>query len=201
MPDTLTENKGLPNKAIIGIVVAIIVIAVLFAILGQRHKFEPVLEGKNAPDFALPDLKGKMVKLSDYRGKVVFVNFWATWCKPCEEEMPSMQRMYEVLKKQYQNFELLAVSIDSKEPDAVEAFAKKYEVTFPVLHDKKGKIKEMYKTTGVPETFIVDQNGVIAEKVWGPRNWSKKDSVKTIIELLTNGPSEPDKYKQKKAAY
>lgn len=201
MPDTLTENKGLPNKAIIGIVVAIIVIAVLFAILGQRHKFEPVLEGKNAPDFALPDLKGKMVKLSDYRGKVVFVNFWATWCKPCEEEMPSMQRMYEVLKKQYQNFELLAVSIDSKEPDVVEAFAKKYEVTFPVLHDKKGKIKEMYKTTGVPETFIVDQNGVIAEKVWGPRNWSKKDSVKTIIELLTNGPSEPDKYKQKKAAY
>lgn len=201
MPDTLTENKGLPNKAIIGIVVAIIVIAVLFAILGQRHKFEPVLEGKNAPDFALPDLKGKMVKLSDYRGKVVFVNFWATWCKPCEEEMPSMQRMYEALKKQYQNFELLAVSIDSKEPDAVEAFAKKYEVTFPVLHDKKGKIKEMYKTTGVPETFIVDQNGVIAEKVWGPRNWSKKDSVKTIIELLTNGPSEPDKYKQKKAAY
>ncbi|MBI5874920.1 MAG: TlpA family protein disulfide reductase [Deltaproteobacteria bacterium] len=201
MPDTLTENKGLPNKAIIGIVVALVVIVVLLVVLGQRQKFEPVLEGKTAPDFALPDLKGKMVKLSDYKGKVVFVNFWATWCKPCEEEMPSMQKMYEALKKQYQNFELLAVSIDSKEPDVVEAFAKKHEVTFPVLHDKKGKIKEMYKTTGVPETFIVDQNGIIAEKVWGPRNWNRQDSVRTIIDLLTNGPSAPDKYKQKKAAY
>ena len=79
MQDTLTENKGLPNKAIIGIVVVIIVIVVLFAILGQRQKFEPVLEGKTAPDFILPDLKGKMVQLSDYKGKVVFVNFWATW--------------------------------------------------------------------------------------------------------------------------
>lgn len=201
MQDTLTENKGLPNKAIIGIVVAVIVIVVSVAILGQRQKFEPVLEGKSAPDFILPDLKGKMVKLSDYRGKVVFVNFWATWCKPCEEEMPSMQRMYEVLKKEHPNFELLAVSIDSKEADAVEAFTKKYEVAFPVLHDKNGKIKERYKTTGVPETFIVDQNGVIAEKVWGPRNWSRQDSVRTIIELLTNGPSAPDKYRQKKAAY
>lgn len=201
MQNVSNESKGLSNKVIIAVVVAVIVIAVLLAILGQRQKFEPVLEGKNAPDFALPDLKGKMVKLSDYKGKVVFVNFWATWCKPCEEEMPSMQRMYDILKKQNQNFELLAVSIDSKEPGVVETFAKKYEITFPVLHDKKGKVKELYKTTGVPETFIIDQNGVIAEKVWGPRNWSRQDSVKTIIELLTSGPSAPDKYKQKKAAY
>ncbi|MEK7841468.1 MAG: TlpA disulfide reductase family protein, partial [Deltaproteobacteria bacterium] len=164
-----TENKGLSSKAIIGIVVAIIVSVVLLIIAGQRHKFEPVLEGKTAPDFTLPDLKGKMVKLSDYKGKVVFVNFWATWCKPCEEEMPSMQVMYMALKKQYPNFEILAVSIDKGDPDIVESFAKKYEVTFPILHDRNGKIKEIYKTTGVPETFIIDQNGIIAEKVWGPR--------------------------------
>ncbi len=199
-----TENKGLSSKAIIGIVVAIIVSVVLLIIAGQRHKFEPVLEGKTAPDFTLPQigsLGGKMVKLSDYKGKVVFVNFWATWCKPCEEEMPSMQVMYVALKKQYPNFEILAVSIDKGAPDIVESFAKKYEVTFPILHDRNGKIKEIYKTTGVPETFIIDQNGIIAEKVWGPRDWSKQDSIRTIVELLTNGPRAADKYKQKKAAY
>lgn len=200
MPDTLTENKGLPNKVIIVVVVAIIVVVVLAIIAGQSRKFEPVLEGKTAPDFTLPQIGSvgdKMVKLSDYKGKVVFVNFWATWCKPCEEEIPSMQVMYEALKKRYPDFELLAVSIDTEDPDKVEAFAKKYGVQFPILHDRKGKVKEIYKTTGVPETFIIDQNGVIAEKVLGPRNWSKQDSVRTIVELLTNGPSTADKYKSR----
>ena len=196
-----TENKGLSSKAAIAVVVAIIVSVVLLIIAGQRHKFEPVLEGKTAPDFTLPQigsLGGKMVKLSDYKGKVVFVNFWATWCKPCEEEMPSMQVMYVALKKQYPNFEILAVSIDKGDPDIVESFAKKYEVTFPILHDRNGKIKEIYKTTGVPETFIIDQNGIIAEKVWGPRDWSKHGSIRTIVELLTNGPSTADKYSRKR---
>ncbi|HBR16366.1 MAG TPA: thioredoxin family protein [Deltaproteobacteria bacterium] len=195
MQNTSDENKGLTNKATIGFIVAAIVVVVLMVILGQRQKFAPVLEGSTAPDFTLPDLKGKMVKLSDYKGKVVFLNFWATWCKPCEEEIPSMQIMYDVLKKQSQNFVLLAVSVDSKGPDVVESFAKKYGVTFPILHDRKGYIKEVYKTTGVPETFIIDQNGVVAEKVWGPRNWNKRDSITTVLELLTNGPSTPDKYK------
>lgn len=196
-----TENKGLSSKAAIAVVVALIVSVVLLIIAGQRHKFEPVLEGKTAPDFTLPQigsLGGKMVKLSDYKGRVVFVNFWATWCKPCEEEMPSMQVMYVALKKQYPNFEILAVSIDKGDPDIVESFAKKYEVTFPILHDRNGKIKEIYKTTGVPETFIIDQNGIIAEKVWGPRDWSKHGSIRTIVELLTNGPSTADKYSRKR---
>ncbi|MBI3753714.1 MAG: TlpA family protein disulfide reductase [Deltaproteobacteria bacterium] len=201
MNDLSQESKGSSNKVIIGAVVAIVVVVVLLITIEQRQKFEPVLEGDSAPDFTLPDLKGKMYTLSDYKGKVVFVNFWATWCKPCEEEMPSMQRMYEVIKKGYPDFELLAVSVDSKESEVVESFVKKYGITFPVLHDKKGKIKEIYKTTGVPETFIIDQNGIIAEKVWGPQNWTTKESVRTIIELLTNGPSAPEKYKQKKAAY
>lgn len=201
MQNVSNENKGSSNKIIIGVVVAIIVALILLLIAGQRQKFEPVLEGRTAPDFTLPDLKGKIYKLSDYKGKVVFVNFWATWCKPCEEEMPSMQIMYQVLKKSYPDFELLAVSVDSKEADVVESFVKKYGITFPVLHDKKGRIKEIYKTTGVPETFIIDQNGIIAEKVWGPRNWTKQDSVRTVIEILTNGPSTPENYKRKKATY
>lgn len=199
MQNPSDSAKGLPNKAIIGGVVAVIIIVVFLLVVGQKQKFEPVLEGRRAPDFVLPDLSGKMVKLSDYRGKVVFLNFWATWCKPCEEEMPSMSVMYERLKKQ--NFEILALSVDTEGPDVVESFAKKYELKFPILHDRKGKTKEIYKTTGVPETFIIDQNGIIAEKVWGPRDWSRQESVRTVSELLQNGPASPDRYKQKKAAY
>ncbi len=191
-------NKGFSSKAAIAVVVAIIVSLVLLIIAGQRHKFEPVVEGKIAPDFALPDLQGKMYKLSDYKGKIVFINFWATWCKPCEEEMASMQVMYEALRKQYPDFELWAVSIDKGAPDIVKSFVRKYELTFPILHDRNGKIKEIYKTTGVPETFIIDQNGIIAEKVWGPRDWSKHDSIRTIVELLTNGPSTAAKYSRKR---
>ncbi|MEK7845972.1 MAG: TlpA disulfide reductase family protein [Nitrospinota bacterium] len=191
-------NKGFSSKAVIAVVVAIIVSLVLLIIAGQRHKFEPVVGGKIAPDFALPDLQGKMYKLSDYKGKVVFINFWATWCKPCEEEMASMQVMYEAIRKQYPDFELWAVSIDKGAPDVVKSFVRKYELTFPILHDRNGKIKEIYKTTGVPETFIIDQNGIIAEKVWGPRDWSKHDSIRTIVELLTNGPSTADKYSRRR---
>jgi len=201
MENTSQESKGLSNKAIIAPIVVIITVVVLLIIGGQKHRFKPVLEGEAAPAFTVSDLKGNTVQLSDYKGKVVFLNFWATWCKPCEEEIPSMEVMYAVLKKQYSNFELLAMSIDSQGADVVESFAKKYRVTFPVLHDRKGKIKEMYKTTGVPETFIIDQNGIIAEKVIGPRNWNRQESVKTIIELLLNGPSSPDKYKRNKAVY
>src|SRR3972149_5892267 len=142
MQNPSDSTKGLPNKAIIGGVVAVIIIVVFLLVVGQKQKFEPVLEGAKAPDFVLPDLSGKMVKLSDYRGKVVFLNFWATWCKPCEEEMPSMSVMYEVLKKQ--NFEILALSVDTEGPDVVESFAKKYELKFPILHDRKGKTKDIY---------------------------------------------------------
>src|SRR4030066_616957 len=112
MQNPSDSDKGLPNKAIIGGVVGVIIIVVFLLVVGQKQKFEPVLEGAKAPDFVLPDLSGKMVKLSDYRGKVVFLNFWATWCKPCEEEMPSMQALYDGLKGQ--NFEIVAVSVDTE---------------------------------------------------------------------------------------
>lgn len=196
MEKTLDENKGSSNKAIIALVVTIAVIVVLLVVGGRKSKFEPVLEGEIAPDFTLSDLNGKPVKLSDYKGKIVFLNFWATWCKPCEEEMPSMQELHIALKDK--DFQILAVSIDSGDKNTVESFVKKYELTFQVLHDKNGKIKEIYKTTGVPETFIIDQKGVIAEKVIGPRDWSKQSNIGTITMLLTTGPSSPDRYKQKR---
>jgi peroxiredoxin len=193
-----TEGKGeggLPKPVIAAIIVVIVVIAVI-VVMGQKVKFEPVGAGTEAQDFTLPDLDGKEVSLSDFRGKVVFLNLWATWCKPCEEEMPSMQQLYE--DQEGKPFEIVAVSLDSEGPEVVRKFVEKYNLTFVVLHDRKGRIKETYKSTGVPETFIIDQNGVIAEKVWGPRNWTREMSIKTILDLLQNGPGTAESYKRAK---
>ncbi|MDO8426040.1 MAG: redoxin domain-containing protein, partial [Deltaproteobacteria bacterium] len=143
---TVENEKGLP-KAVLVIIVLAVIAAVVFIVLGQRKKFEPVHAGVEAIDFTLPDLTGKPVSLKDYRGKVVFLNFWATWCKPCEEEMPSMEALYQGLKGQ--PFEIIAVSVDKDGPEAVANYVKKYGLSFTVLHDRRGAMKEAYKTTGV----------------------------------------------------
>lgn len=189
------ENKGLPTSVLVGIFVGILLIVVLVLVFSRSERFKPVEAGMQAPDFILPDLKGQMKSLSNYKGKVVFLNFWATWCKPCREEMPSMQELYTALMGK--NFEILAVSIDKGKPE-VEKFVKEYGLTFPILHDRKSKVKEVYKTTGVPETFIIDQNGMIAEKVMGPRDWRYEGNLKTILGLLKNGPKSPDEYRKVK---
>ena len=185
------ESKKGSNLIAVLVVLAAVTV-VLFFILSQKQRFTPVVAGNKAPDFTLPDLKGNPVSLNGFKGKVVFLNFWATWCKPCEEEMPSMQLLYNALKSQNQPFEIVAVSIDSEGPEVVQKFIERYNITFTVLHDRKGRIKDTYKTTGVPETFIIDQGGIIAEKVWGPRDWRTRDSVKTIMDLLENGPTPPE---------
>ncbi|MEE9613705.1 MAG: TlpA disulfide reductase family protein [Thermodesulfobacteriota bacterium] len=192
-----TENgkKGSFSPAAV-VIVAVAVVGVSLAVLGQRQQFVPVVAGTKAIEFTLPDLGGGEVTLSDYRGKVVFLNFWATWCKPCEEEMPSMQELYDEFKGQ--PFEMLAVSVDSKGPEAVSEFIEKRNFTFPVLHDRKGRMKERYKTTGVPETFIIDQNGVIAEKVMGPRDWSRRGYTSMVRDLLKNGAKPPEAYRTKR---
>ena len=185
------ESKKGSNLIAVLVVLAAVTV-VLFFVLSQKQRFTPVVAGNKAPDFTLPDLKGNPVSLNGFKGKVVFLNFWATWCKPCEEEMPSMQILYNELKSQNQPFEMVAVSIDKEGPEVVRKFVERYNITFTVLHDRKGRIKDTYKTTGVPETFIIDQRGIIAEKVWGPRDWRTRDSVKTIMDLLENGPTPPE---------
>ncbi|MBI5892913.1 MAG: TlpA family protein disulfide reductase [Deltaproteobacteria bacterium] len=190
------ETKGLPTPILVGIAVAVLLVIVLVVVFGRSEKFKPVDAGMQATEFTLPDLKGQMKSLKDYRGKVVFLNFWATWCKPCREEMPSMQEVYTTLMGQ--KFEILAVSIDKDGAEVIEKFVKEYGLTFPILHDRKGVIKEVYKTTGVPETFIIDQNGVIAEKIMGPRDWRDERNLKIILELLKNGPKSPEEYKKGK---
>ena len=147
----------------------------------QSSKYEPLTVGKIAPDFALPDLGDKTVRLSDFRGKVVFLNFWATWCKPCREEMPSM----EVLYKNFENNGLvvLAVSIDrvTTKKD-IPPFVKSLSLSFPVLVDSWGQTDKRYKLMGVPETYIIDGSGHIRYRHVGPLG--ERDVNRKILPLI-----------------
>jgi len=187
-------DGGLPKGVIVGVIVVAIIVVVA-VVLSQKQKFTLMSPGAEAVDFTLPDLEGKEHSLSDFRGNVVFLNIWATWCGPCQDEIPSMQYMHEKLKGK--PFKILAVSIDKGSDDAVKKFAKEYGITFLVLHDSKAAIKDTYKTTGVPETFIIDQNGIVAEKIWGPRDWSDSKNLYTINNLLDNGARDAASYKKK----
>jgi len=141
--------------------------------------------------YSMTRIDGTSENLSDYRGKVLLLNVWATWCPPCKEEMPSMQRLYEELDDP--EFEILAVSIDAPrgEEDALGrpggdlgAFAEEYGLTFPILHDPDGSIQRTYQTTGVPETFIIGRDGVIYKKVAGPTDWDAQVNQELIRRLL-----------------
>ena len=139
-------------------------------------------KGAPAPDFSLPDLDGKMVSLAGYKGKVVFLNIWATWCAPCVEEMPSMEKLYQELKDEA--FEILAVSIDESGVKTVLPFMKKHKLSFPALTDTEGIFKSLYQTTGVPETFIIDKDGIIIEKAIGPRDWATPGAIRYFRKLI-----------------
>ena len=185
------ENPVLKKKASrLPVILGLIVICALaFGLVWmQGAKYEPVVVGKPAPNFTLKDLHGEAIELSDYQGQVVFLNFWATWCKPCQEEMPSMERLHQDLESNFSDrFVMLAVSID-KSADDIPAFMAKHKLTFPVLHDRWGKVDRIYKIMGVPETYIIDQTGVLVEKVIGPRDWNVAQNIQGVMDLLRNTP-------------
>jgi peroxiredoxin len=142
----------------------------------------PIQPEVEAPDFTFSDLNGVKVSLAAYRGKVVMVNIWATWCPPCRQEMPSMQRLYEKFKGE--NFEILAVSIDSEGREAVAPFMRKMNLTFPALLDPGETIRPLYGITGVPESFIIDKKGIVVEKIIGPANWATPEVFLFLKDLI-----------------
>jgi len=137
--------------------------------------------GNPAPDFDTLDLDGKVWSLSKLKGKVVFVNFWATWCSPCREEMPSMQRLYTKLPKD--KFEMIALFNNDKKP-AVRNFVSQLGLTFPILSDEHNFAGTKYGLTGLPETFIVDKQGVIREKIIGPAKWDSPENVEMLMRYI-----------------
>jgi peroxiredoxin len=139
-------------------------------------------KGTVAPDFTLVTLDGKSVTLSDYRGKIVFLNFWATWCPPCVREMPSMENLHRAMKNH--DFAILAVSIDMKSTYHVKSFIEKRKYSFPIMHDVSKDVARSYVVSGIPTTFIIDKKGVIEERLVGGRMWDS-DKVVNYFKMLS----------------
>lgn len=182
------KRSGKPSKLIVFVIVsaAIGIFLYWYASFMNRSHRSFVLVGDPAPAFSFPRLDGKMVSLADYKGKVVFVNIWATWCPPCREEMPSMEKLYKQLKGEEfgEDFEILAVSVDSTGAKDVGPFVEKYKLTFPVLLDPRGTTQDIYGTTGLPESYIIGREGIIEKIVIGPLDWTTPQSVRFFRDLL-----------------
>jgi cytochrome c biogenesis protein CcmG/thiol:disulfide interchange protein DsbE len=140
--------------------------------------------GKPAPDFRVVDLgSGDSVTLRQrYAGKVTLVNVWATWCVPCKVEMPSMEKLY--LQRAPRGFAIAAVSIDEGSPEDVRAFARELGVSFDILHDRRNRVPQLYQTTGVPESFLLDRNGVLVKRVIGAHDWDSPANRALVDRLL-----------------
>lgn len=154
----------------------------LGAALYSQQMRSATRSGYPAPDFALLDLSGREYRLSDLRGKIVFLNVWATWCPPCREEMPSMERLHRSLAGR--DFVMLAISEDAQGRQVVEPFVRQLGLTFPVLLDPDGFIPKRYGVTGYPETFVIDRAGRIVQHLIGPEDWGSEQVLEYFRRLL-----------------
>jgi peroxiredoxin len=138
--------------------------------------------GEPAEEFKLIDLEGKWLSLSDYKGKVVLLNFWATWCGPCRVEMPSMDVVYQDLKEQ--GFEILAISSDPQGSIVTRPFVEAKALTFPVLHDSDYRVSGTYGIRTLPMSYLIDRKGTLRHRVFGARDWNSPEARELIHELL-----------------
>jgi peroxiredoxin len=165
------------------VVLLIGLVAVYSFGIGERPQQSPAARtkiGMEAPDFTLKDMQGNSVTLSQFRGKVVFLNFWASWCPPCREEMPSMERLHEVYAGR--DFVMLAINVEQNIND-VRAFLQKSPHTFPILLDADTRAQGLYGVYRFPETFLIDKNGRIAEHYLGARDWSSSEFLGKINSM------------------
>lgn len=169
---------------------AIILVAIfLFPVFGEASpasKFGviPVRPARIAPEFSLKDPSGKEISLSDYKGKIVLINFWATWCAPCLEEMPGFVKLHESYKDK--DLVLLAVSEDKKKETVLKTM-KKFEIPFQVLLDPRGEVASKYGARGLPMTFYINRQGKIEGMITGPRAWTSGPANAWIESTLKVG--------------
>ncbi|HBP87043.1 MAG TPA: thiol-disulfide oxidoreductase ResA [Nitrospiraceae bacterium] len=138
--------------------------------------------GSLAPDFRLMDLHGKAVSLSDFKGKVVLLNFWATWCGPCRIEMPAMEALYRSM--QSKGLEIIAVSVDQQGTAVTRPFQEAMGLSFPILHDQDYQVGLTYGARTLPMTFAIDRKGIIKQVVFGSRDWNSPEARKGIAKVL-----------------
>ncbi len=159
--------------------------AAVWLLLRDPLPAAPIATGQPAPGFALPRVGAEgELRLADLRGQVVLVNFWATWCKPCEDEMPAMERLHQSLEGRA--FELVAVSVDEG-PDEVVAFQERLGLSFPIVLDVERDVARDYQSFKFPETFLIDAEGVLVARYIGPRDWDAPEYQARIERLLGEG--------------
>lgn len=144
-------------------VLLIIIVAIGYTIYSSAFNENKVVKpGDEAPNFQLATLDGKTVELSDYRGKGVFLNFWATYCPPCKEEMPHMDTLYEEF--QAKGVEILAVNV-GEPPLTAQKFVERYDLSFPILMDEREEVYKAYGVKPIPSTFLIDKDGKVVDRV------------------------------------
>jgi thiol-disulfide isomerase/thioredoxin len=167
------------------IVLVVIGLLVAGAVAGVRLAPDifPVEVSTAAPSFRAVDLdRGDSVTLDKYRGQVVLLNIWATWCEPCRVEMPSMQRLQDSLAGI--GLKIVAISIDEADPSVVRAFRQEMGLSFEILQDRTRAIERVYQTTGGPESFVLNRQGTIMKKVIGAHPWDSADNLRLFRRLL-----------------
>lgn len=176
---------------VVGAIVALLALALWAMVHFLGDEMFPVTVGSPAPAFEARTLDAAPAPrtLADYRGEVVLLNVWATWCAPCRVEMPSLQALHDEFGPQ--GLRVVAVSIDDPgSEDQIREFAREYRLTFDILHEPAARIKRGYQTTGVPETFIIGRDGVIRKKVIGAADWHS-EANRALVRQLLAAPAVP----------
>jgi cytochrome c biogenesis protein CcmG/thiol:disulfide interchange protein DsbE len=175
-------DRGLKRKLKTGLVLAFIAgLLILFARPDYRQG-EPSLRGRTPQDFSLT-LDGRPAKLSDLRGKVVLLNFWATWCQPCVEEAPSLNLLQRRIAPLGGTVLGVNVGIDDGQ-DTYVKFLSDYKIDFPTYFDATKKLAASYGTTAYPETYVIDRKGRLDRKIVGPQDWTSPEMMAYLDSLL-----------------
>jgi len=171
------------KTALVVVATALAVVGALFFLgqnSGQRTRI--IREGDRAPEFSVTSLDGKPVSLSSFRGKVVMVHFWATWCPPCVEELPTLERLYR--SSFGKDLDILAVSVDEGGAGAVVPFMQKNRFALPIVLNPDQSVSKAYGTFKFPETYLVDRDGIVRKKVIGPADWMSPAAQQVIQAML-----------------
>jgi thiol-disulfide isomerase/thioredoxin len=139
------------------------------------------MKGQPTPEFTVATPDGKKLSLKDFRGKIVFLNFWASWCEPCREEMPEMEKLYQEFKAN--NFVVVAIAVKDRKQDTLD-FVKELKVTFPIGLDPEGNAGVLYGAWGLPTTYLIGPKGEGLARAWGPADWHGANARKLIQDLI-----------------
>ncbi|KAF0816963.1 MULTISPECIES: thiol-disulfide oxidoreductase ResA [unclassified Cytobacillus] len=171
------KKQRLVMRTVILLVLGAAVAYTLYANF-TKDKVQKVAVGESAPDFVLTDMDGNKHRLSDYEGQGVFLNFWGTWCKPCEKEMPYMNNQYKQFKDE--GVQVLAVNVGETDL-AVNKFSERYDLSFPIVIDKNSQVQSAYGINPLPATFLIDKEGKVVKYITGEMT---EEMIKNYMEQI-----------------